>query len=280
MDYGRWYVQEEVIRYKGKQYGMPFWQSPGAFFYNATLFKRAGVPLPNDNWTWDDMLDAARKLTRAGETWGFQTGYGWEKSWLQFIRAAGGDYVNKEATKTVCNTPPAVEAMQWVVDLVLKHRVMAPPGDASLGAGNLWNMGKVAVMIGGAGTVGSTITAKPDFEWDLFLTPKHPKTGQRVVTTTDNPMVVMSSSKARDAAWKFTLWTAEKYAQDLEGKLRINMPVLKTSAAELAGLARRAPGVDALHDRVHEARVLADLPQELAAVVQRDPGTGAARLQG
>src|SRR5262249_39285721 len=144
VDLSRWYVQEEVIAYKGKRYGMPYWQSPGAFFYNATLFKRASLPPPSESWTWDDLLDAARRLTRPGETWGFQTAYGWEKSWLQFIRAAGGDYLNKEMTRTTCNAPVAVEAMQWVADLVLKHRVMAPPGDTSLGAGNLWNQGQVA----------------------------------------------------------------------------------------------------------------------------------------
>ena len=104
-----------------------------------------------------------------------------------------------------------------------------------MGTGNLWNQGKVAMMIGGAGTIGSTITAKPDFEWNLFPTPKHPKTGKRVVTTTDNPLVVMSSSKALDAAWKFNLFTAEKFSQDLVGKYRINMPVLKTSAADPQG---------------------------------------------
>jgi ABC-type glycerol-3-phosphate transport system substrate-binding protein len=129
----------------------------------------------------------------------------------------------------------AVEAMQWVADLALKHRVMAPPGDTSLGAGNLWNQGQVAIMIGGAGTVGSTITARPDFEWDLFLTPKHPKTGRRLVTANDNPMVVMASARDRDAAWRFDLWTAEKLAQDLVGKYRIDMPVLKASAADSHG---------------------------------------------
>jgi len=232
VDLNRWYAQEEVFLYKSKQYGMPFWQSPGVYFYNASLFKRYNVAPPNDNWTWDDMLEAARRLNIPGETWGLQTAFGWEKSWLHFIRANGGDYINKDATKTTCNTPQAVEAMQWVVDLVLRHKVMAPAGDTSLGSGNLWNVGKLAIMIGGAGAIGSTLTAKPDFEWNLFMTPKHPKTGKRVVTTTDNPMVVLASSKVRDAAWKFNLFTAEKFAQDLLGKLRINMPVLKTSAAD------------------------------------------------
>src|SRR5205814_655837 len=129
IDLSRWFAEDDVISYKGKQYGMPFWQSPGVYFYNVSLFKRNGVALPNDNWTWDDMLDAAKKLTSPGQTWGFQTGYNWEKSWLHFIRAAGGDYLTADFTKTICNTPVAVEAMQWVADLVLRHKVMAPQGD-------------------------------------------------------------------------------------------------------------------------------------------------------
>lgn len=235
IDLNKWFAEEDVILYKGKQHGMPFWQSPGVYFYNASLFKRYSVAPPTENWSWDDMLDAAKKLTKPGETWGFQTGYAWEKSWLHFIRAAGGDYLSPDYKKTVCNTPVAIEAMQWVLDLVQRHQVMAPQGDTSVGTGNLWNQGKVAIMIGGAGTIGSTITAKPDFEWNLFPTPKHPKTGKRVVTTTDNPMVTMGSSKAMDAAWKFNLFTAEKFSQDLVGKLRINMPVLKTSGADPQG---------------------------------------------
>ena len=246
VDLSKWFAEEDVIRYKGKQHGMPFWQSPGAYFFNASLFKRSSVAPPTESWTWDDLLDAARKLTKPGETWGFQTAFAWEKSWLHFIRAAGGDYLSADFKKTVCNTAVATEAMQWMVDLVQRHKVMAPPGDTSLGPGNLWNQGKVAILIGGAGTVGSSITAKPDFEWNLFPTPKHPKTGKRVVTTTDNPMVVMGSSKAPDAAWKFDLFTAEKFSQDLVGKLRINMPVLKTSGADPQGWLAAPPAAMSL----------------------------------
>src|SRR5262249_6399655 len=127
----------------------------------------------------------------------------------------------------------------------------------SLGAGNLWNQGKVAIMIGGAGTIGSTITAKPDFEWDLFPTPKHPRTGKRVVTTTDNPLVVMSSSKARDAAWTFDLFTAEQFSQDLVGKYRINMPVLKSSGADPQGwLATPPAGMRLTLDYMKQATYL------------------------
>ncbi len=40
------------------------------FYYNRDLFAKAHVPVPTDNWTWQDVLSAAKKLTiRQGNFW-------------------------------------------------------------------------------------------------------------------------------------------------------------------------------------------------------------------
>ena len=90
VDMNRWYLQEETFIRKGKQYGMPFWQAHSTYLYNKTLFQKHGVPLPdNENWTWAHLLDAAQKLTKPGETFGLQMGFGFEFAWLNFLRSAG-----------------------------------------------------------------------------------------------------------------------------------------------------------------------------------------------
>ncbi len=236
LDMNRWYVQEEVLFRKGKQYGMPFWQAHSVYLYNKTLFSKHAVKPPdNENWTWNDLLDAAIKLTRSGETFGLQMPFGFEFGWLNFLRSAGENYINKEKTKTTLNTPGAIEVFQWLVDLVLKHKVHPSPGDTSLGPGNWWYQGKIAIQLSGTGILGGTLTAKPDFEWDLFVTPKHPRLGKRGISSNENPMVVTKDSKNPEAAYKLALFFAEKYSQDLVGKFRINMPSLKASAADPAG---------------------------------------------
>lgn len=237
VDMNRWYLQEEVFIRKGKQYGMPFWQAHSTYLYNKTLFQKHGVKLPdNDNWTWNDLLDAAQKLTKPGESYGIQMGFGFEFAWLNFLRSAGEDYVNKERTKTTVNTPGAIEVFQWLADLVLKHRVQPAVGDTtSLGAGNWWNLGKIGIRLSGTGILGQTLTAKPDFEWDMFVTPKAPKTNRRVITSNENAMVVTSSTKNPEAAYKFVLFQADRFSQDMVGKFRINMPSNKQSAADPAG---------------------------------------------
>jgi ABC-type glycerol-3-phosphate transport system substrate-binding protein len=233
IDMNRWYLQEEVIIRKGKQYGFPFWQAAGTYFYNKTLFTKNGVKLPDDvNWTWSDMLDAAKKLTQPGQTWGLQMSYGFEFAWINFLRSAGENWINKDKTKTTLNTPGAIDTFQWLVDAVRLHKVMAPPGDTSLGSGNLWQQGKVGIMLAGNGAIGSTTSAKVDFDWDLFVTPKHPKAGKRGVSANDNPWVATKDTKNPEAAYKLCLFYADSFSEGLVGKLRFNMPSLKAAQSD------------------------------------------------
>jgi len=236
IDMNRWYQQEEMLFRKGKQYAMPYWQAHSVYLYNKTLFTKHGVKPPdNDAWTWASMLEAAQKLTKPNESYGVQMGNGFEFAWLNFLRSAGEDYVNKERTKTTLNTPGSIEVFQWLTDLYQRHKVHPSVGDTSLGAGDWWLQGKIGMRLSGTGTLGATLTAKPDFEWDMFVTPKHPRSGRRAITSNENSQVITSSTKNPEAAFKLLAFFSDKYSQDLIGKYRINTPSLKASAADTAG---------------------------------------------
>jgi ABC-type glycerol-3-phosphate transport system substrate-binding protein len=236
IDLTRWYQQEEMLFRKGKQYAMPYWQAHSIYMFNKTLFDKAGLrPPDNENWTWNNLLETAQRLTKPGETYGIQMGNGFEFAWLNFIRSAGEDYVNKERTKTTLNTPGNLAVFQWLVDLHQRHKVHPVVGDTSLGSGDWWLQGKIGIRLNGTGALGATLTAKPDFEWDMFVTPKHPASGRRAITSNENSQVVTTSTKNPEAAFKLTHFFSEKYAQDLIGKFRINTPSLKASAADTTG---------------------------------------------
>ena len=68
LDLGKWYLPLEGEGYvrAGKHYGMPFYVAHGIYLVNKTLFATHNVPLPNDAWTWNDLHDAARRLTQPG----------------------------------------------------------------------------------------------------------------------------------------------------------------------------------------------------------------------
>ena len=54
--------------------------SPLVLYYNKDMFDEAGLEYPNENWTWDDLLNAAQKLTTK-DRWGIQLPGHWG-DWL------------------------------------------------------------------------------------------------------------------------------------------------------------------------------------------------------
>jgi multiple sugar transport system substrate-binding protein len=50
---------------EGRLPGLPFKINTLGLFYNKDLFDKFGVPYPKDGWTWDDVLETAKRLTRS-----------------------------------------------------------------------------------------------------------------------------------------------------------------------------------------------------------------------
>ena len=53
-----------ALNWAGKQVGVPQYYSTRCVYFNRDLFQQAGVPLPAEAWTHEQMVDAARRLTR------------------------------------------------------------------------------------------------------------------------------------------------------------------------------------------------------------------------
>jgi multiple sugar transport system substrate-binding protein len=104
----------------GRQYAIPKDLDTIALWYNKKLFDEAGVPYPTDRWNWDNLKDAAKKLTNTskgqygilftpGET---QTGY-----WNQ-IYQNGGTVISNDKKKSGFDDPRTIAAMEYVVSFI------------------------------------------------------------------------------------------------------------------------------------------------------------------
>jgi multiple sugar transport system substrate-binding protein len=138
------------LRKGGGLYGLPYNMQTVAVYYNRQLFLEAGVPFPKDSWTWQEFLDTARRLTRVegGETKGFGGGPLWPTSWLfeSFLLHAGGSVLNNDRKAPALQSPGSLQALEWMADFYLKHRV-APYKGNPLGQGQGFNTGHVAMMV-------------------------------------------------------------------------------------------------------------------------------------
>jgi ABC-type glycerol-3-phosphate transport system substrate-binding protein len=100
---------------------------------------------------------------------------------------------------------------------------------------------KVGILLASNGTIGSTQGAKVEFDWDIFVTPKHPKTGKRGISANDNTWVATKDTKNPEAAYKLCLFYGDSFSDGLVGKNRINMPALKSAQSDPQGWLSKPP---------------------------------------
>ncbi len=216
-------------RVGGRLYALP-WLGLRGMFYNRELFKRAGVSEPpigwrDPAWTWDGFLDTARRLTQGSceaSQWGWLTGFT-IRQWSVWVYNNGGELFNRELTQTRLAEPAAVEALQFLADLIHKHRVMAPPDTGGVG----FVTGNVAMQEAvPAGIRDMIIQAK--FAWDVAPMPRGK--GGPAATGGGVGWMIAGPTRFPDAAWELNKWINNKEMQRMLVQERMSMPSIKSLA--------------------------------------------------
>ena len=136
--------------FRDKYYGIPRNIVTTVVYFNKTLFEAAGVePPPLDgNWTWADMLEKAKGLTK-GDVWGTQAlqsawwldevimGNGGEIFQGEFRRDLEGMTANYDS-EIACNT------FKYFSDLINTDKVAYPAGEFE-GMGSPFMSGKLGM---------------------------------------------------------------------------------------------------------------------------------------
>lgn len=106
----------------GKHYGIPFATNCTALFYNKDMFDEAGIDYPDENTTWDEFHEMAKKLTKDG-VYGFgnaatNTDEGTFQC-LQWLYTAGGSYTDiEDGVDAYSLMQEMIEDGSWAKDCV------------------------------------------------------------------------------------------------------------------------------------------------------------------
>ncbi|MCY4437970.1 MAG: extracellular solute-binding protein [Chloroflexi bacterium] len=124
---------------------LPWSYATETLYYNKRHFTEASIPTPDFNWTWDDVRDVARKLTKkAGsdidtEVWGVE----FRLSHLDYVlRSFGGGFPIGEPENSERIRAGNIAAMRFLSDLVKDDRVHPYP---ALGWSDGFALGKVSM---------------------------------------------------------------------------------------------------------------------------------------
>lgn len=215
---------QNAFKYRSVQYGLPMTFSTVVLFYNKDLFDKAGVAYPTKDWTWKDELEAAKKLTDASKkVWGdFQPVQFWE--FYKVAAQAGGGL--KVSPSVQIDTPKNREALHWLVDKVLVHKVVPSSAEMSgVGDGDMFVNGQLAMIHTGIWMFDTF--AKAGFKWDIALEPGGAKKGTHFFS---NAAVISKTTKNADAAYKWVKYLA---SSPVTAKARIDtsweLPALSLS---------------------------------------------------
>lgn len=198
----------EGMKYRGDLMGLPFHGHPGFpfFFYNAELFSKRGVPVPDDKWTLDTLLEAAKKLTvRDGsgvDQFGWYSAVGYHPL-IIWARMFGGDLISADGKKSALATPGTKAAVEWLMNARQRHRIDPLPEELSgQNVNDLFAAGRFGMLQGDSAQISAMVTRiQGRFPWSVALLPPGPKA--KTALTTPHIMGITSQSKAVAEAWAF-----------------------------------------------------------------------------
>ena len=199
---------------EGKLFGLPNSASSHAYYFNADMYRKAGLPLPTETvkdkkpWNWDTIVDQGQKLAGGqGPTRTF--GFNAVTSIYvisQFIWQNGGDLWDEKVTVCKLNEPGAVGAIQWLVDNAQKRKIQPTSTDTKAG-GDMFVAGRAAIAPAGRFILDSLLKVK--FEPGMVVAPDGPKAN--IVRGDDLAASILKDAANPDAAWNFAkMWTSDE----------------------------------------------------------------------
>jgi multiple sugar transport system substrate-binding protein len=197
------------------QYGVPKDFDTIGIWANKALFEKAGVPLPEGDWTWDEFQKTAADISTAlaaGGEYGAAGGMDGQTTYYNTILQSGGTVV--DGTESGYASPEAQAGIQFWTDLIASGGSPSIQQLTDTTADQWFTSGKLAMYWGGS-WFRSAFT-DTELEKDVVALPL-PKGEEQATVIHGVSNVVSAASKNKQAAQALQVFLASKEAQQQQG---------------------------------------------------------------
>lgn len=155
----------------GKQYALPKDHDTIALLYNKAIFDQYGVSYPTDDWTWQDMYEAAKTITEGsnGEVYGMAMNTSNNQDgWYNLVYDYGAQVITDDHKGTTIGSDAGKAGMEMMRQLLT---VGAPQSVvAETGTDSLFKSGKTAMITQGSWMINTFYTAEnsADYAWAML----------------------------------------------------------------------------------------------------------------
>lgn len=213
----------DAMKVQGKTYAYPFDWNNMCFYFNTKMLEAAGIPFPKADWTKDEFLEMAKKLTK-GDVFGFGFAVQYFSGTLPWMYANGTSLLSDDWTKSNLKDPKVLEALQFMQDLIWVHKVSPAAPAAHTNVYALMAAGKLAMAAGGRWPVAQMTQAGfYDFDIQYF-----PKWKEQVTEFGLGGYVLMKSSKYQQEAWQFIRFMTGRKPLEISAELGTSIPARRS----------------------------------------------------
>lgn len=192
----------ESGKYHKSQFALPYEGVPTLMFVNKTLLDKEGIPIPNNNWTWDDFYNICERVTKDTDKDGVIDQFGfYDYTWQDAVYSNGIKLFNDAGTESYFGDARVEQAVNFVKKLNFLNNGYQVTSQ-------IFDKGKVAFR---PLSFSEYRTYKPypwsikkysNFEWDCIKLPSGPN-GKSVSQLNTLLMGISSRTKHEKFSWEF-----------------------------------------------------------------------------
>jgi len=231
----------DLYQYEDVQYGVPKDFDTIGVWVNEALFEEAGVPMPEEDWTWQEFQDTAVQISDALGDQGVYGGAGGmdgQTTYYDTILQAGGEVLTDGGTASGYDSPEAQEGLQFWTDLIESGGSPTIQQLTDTTADQWFTSGKLAMYWGGSWFRAAIQGTPVESTVDVAPLP----VGEEQATVIHGVSnVVAAGSDEKQAAQALQVYLAGQEAQQQQGDMGAIIPAYDGTQQ---GFLDSAPDVD------------------------------------
>ena len=202
----------------GEIYAVPKDFDTIAVWYNKQIFDEAGVEYPSDDWTWEEMVETARKLTNKEKgIYGITAEMNGQQNYYPTISANGGYILAEDKKSCGYDEENTIKGINCWTELMEEGLSPSLQQLTDTPSKTLFESGKLAMIWDGSWSTASYM--KNEQLRDIVGVAELPSfDGKKGNCINGLGIGVYSKSKNLDEARLFVEWLGSKEAQEIQGK--------------------------------------------------------------
>ncbi len=217
---------KELYTYDGKVYGIPKDIDTIALWYNKTMFDEAGIAYPDETWTWDTLVENAKKLTKDdGSQYGIAIRNDTnQEAYYNMVYDMGGEIISEDRKTSGYDNPDTIKGMQYIEKLIQDGSMPSMETMSENGPDVLLKSGKIAMSFHGSWMV-STFKQEDYLKenCDCAVLPMGKESQRRVSIYNGLGWAAAANGDNTENAWKLIEYLGSEKAQQKQAELGVTM---------------------------------------------------------